>query len=102
MKYILSILFFFSHEIGTAAKDVNTKDVDTEDVDTVDVDTEDVATEDAHPQSYEVNGVIPLMFQGAETCCDHDGKGTMLGGKNATKTTFNKKNKGCPKRFLTQ
>lgn len=76
---------FFSHEIGT----VTAADVAT-------------VTEDDDPQSYEVNDVVAKMPQRAETCCNSKGTIFMLGGKNATKTTFNKKNKGCPKSFLTQ
>lgn len=56
MKYILSILVFFSHEIGTdtAAEDMNTKDV---------------ATEENNLQQHEVNDIVAKMPEKAETQC---------------------------------
>lgn len=62
MKYIFLILVFFSHEIGAAGNDDEDYEVVT------------------------VNEAVSAMPLRGEIYCSC--KGTMLGGKNATKTTY--------------
>lgn len=67
MKYIFfDISFFFSHKIGVAAEGVGVEDVDIGCV--------------------VLNEVVSAGPQKAEIHCNMEG--TMLGGKNATKTTY--------------